>query len=333
MSSTRPFLIFDLNGALFGLDATLVRESVWLPELAPVEEAPPYIVGILSLREQLIPVTDLSLRFGHPAIPYSLNNQVVVLEQERLTMGIIVSEVREVAELPQAAIQPPPQFDVEMRPDDGHLISGEAKLGGNIVTLLDASRLVRLPQNLAPAETEHPAYRFCPEATPEQHAVYRARARALQEDISAGEITDIALAVLEMGGEYFGVDLDAVQEFCEISQFSPVPCCPRHILGVMSLRGNLYTLLDLRAALNLPLSAPGGKAVLARLGQHTMGIAVNEVHDVVYLRREELQDAPAALQEQHASEVRSVIPYAGRMMLVLDLPALLAREEWVVNET
>ena len=67
MSPTRSLLIFDLDDARFGVDATLVRESIWLPELVPVEEAPPYIVGMFSLRDQLIPVTDLNLRFGQPA--------------------------------------------------------------------------------------------------------------------------------------------------------------------------------------------------------------------------------------------------------------------------
>lgn len=331
MSSTRPFLIFDLNGALFGLDATLVRRSVWLPELVPVEEAPSYVVGMFSLRDQLIPVTDLNLRFGHPASPYSIDNQVILLEQGQLTMGLIVSEVREVVDLPTTSIQPPPQLETEAQ-RTANLIEGEARLDDDIVMLLDAHQLLRLPQDITPAQ--HPAYRFCPEATPKQHAVYRERARALQEDVAESEGARFAFAALELGGEYFGIELGAVQEFCEISRLSPIPCCPPHILGAINLRGNLITLLDLRAALNLPRTEQSGnKAVISRLGDQTIGVAVDEVHDIVYLRQEDLQATPAALQEQHAAEVRSTAPFADKMMLVLDLPALLAREEWIVNET
>jgi len=39
--ASRPLLIFDLDGARFGLKTTRVRASTWLPELTPVEEAPP----------------------------------------------------------------------------------------------------------------------------------------------------------------------------------------------------------------------------------------------------------------------------------------------------
>lgn len=334
MPSTRPLLVFDLAGELFAVDATLVRESVWLPELTPVEESPSCIVGMFSLRDRLIPVTDINLRFGHPPRPYRIEDQLVVLEQDGLAMGIIVSEVREVVELPHSSIQPPPQ--TMEGPHAVGLVAGEIRVGDDIVMLLDAARLLHLAQGMElPVET-HPVYRFCPEATPEQRAIFRARATALREASASDEDEErLALAVLELGGEYFGVELSAVQEFCNIVQPSPIPCCPPHILGAMNLRGNLFTLLDLRAALNLSRSRPeqGGKAVIARLGEQAVGIAVDEVHDVVYLRREELHSAPALLHEQHLAEVMGAAPYAGKMLVVLDLPALLAREEWVVNES
>jgi len=333
MSSFRSLLIFDLDDASFGLDATLVRESMWLPELTPVEEAPPYIVGMFSLREQLIPVTDLNLRFGHPARPYRLTDQVVVLEQDQLWMGLIVSEVREVIELPLAAIHPAPKFALEAR-CDANLVAGEARVGDDIVTLLDSSQLVHLPRNVADADLEHPVNRFCTEATAEQHAVYRARARALLESAAEEVGERIALAVVELDGEYFGIELQSVQEFCEITHLSTIPCCPPHVLGAISLRGNLFTLLDLRTALNLsPAVQRSGKVVVARLGEQTVGVAVDDVHDVIYLRPEELQAAPEVLREQRGTEIRGAAPYADKMMVILDLPALLAREEWIVNET
>ena len=343
--TTRALLIFILGGTRFGVDATRVRETIWLPELTPVEEAPPYIVGIFSLRGQIAPVTDINLRFGHPALPYCLSDQIVVLELDNMLMGLIVSEVVEVIELSAETIQPPPKFDVEA-PAHVHLVEGEVRVDDDIVTLLDARQLVHLPQfpnapSPPPAGedwresggAEHLVNHFCPEATPQERAVYRARAKILMEATAEEEGTRLPLAVVELGGEYFGVELHAVQEFCDIAQPSPIPCCPPHILGAISLRGNLLTLLDLRAALNLQrVAQSSGKAVVALLGGQRVGVAVDEVHDVVYLREEALQAAPAVLHEQHGAEVKGTAAYGGKMMAVLDLPALLAREEWIVNE-
>ncbi|HEU0233546.1 MAG TPA: chemotaxis protein CheW [Gallionella sp.] len=334
-------LIFDLDDARFGVDAKLVRESVWLPELTPVEKAPPHIVGIFSLRGQIVPVTDLNLRFGHPAQPYRLSDQVVVLELGQLLMGLIVSDVREVIELSLEVIQPPPKFDAEM-PARDRLIEGEVRVGDGLVTLLDANQLVHHLQGLAETDTEQisPAHHFCPQATPQEHAVYRARAKAFMEAAAEEESARLALAVVELDGEHFGIELEAVQEFCYIAPPSPIPCCPPHILGAINLRGDLFTLLDLRAALNLPRATQSsGKAVIVRAstwlspGEQVIGVALDAVHDVIYLREEELQAAPPALHEQHGAGVKGTTPYGGKMMAVLDLPALLAREEWTVNES
>src|SRR3989338_801944 len=164
---------------------------------------------------------------------------------------------------------------------------------------------------------------FCPQATPQEHAVYRTRAKTLMEAATEEEGARLSLAVVELDGE-----------FCDIAQPSLIPCCPPHILGAISLRGNLLTLLDLRGALNLPrASQDSGKAVITRaptspgagIGEQLVGVAVDEVHDVVYLRVEALQAAPAA----HVAEVKGTAPYGGKMMAILNLPALLAREEWV----
>lgn len=332
---SRPLLIFDLDGARFAVDATRVRESVWLPELAPIEEAPPWIVGLFSLRGRIVPVTDLHLRFGRPAQRYSPADQVVVLETDHLPMGLIVNEVIEVLELPGIAIQPPPQFDAATH-GVAHLVVGEARVGDDLVTLLDVSRLTHLPESLTLAGSgERPASasHFCPEATPQEHAVFRARAKTLLEATAEEESTHLGLAVVELGGEYFGVELATVQEFCNIAQLSPIPCCPPHILGAMNLRGDLLTLIDPRAVLNLPQSGSiGSKAVVARLGEQAVGIAVDEVHDLVYLRSDELQAPPPALRERSGAEITATAPYAARMMTVLDIPVLLAQEEWIVNE-
>ena len=100
----------------------------------------------------------------------------------------------------------------------------------------------------------------------------------------------------------------------------------------MNLRGDLLTLIDPRAALNLQPAARGGKAVVSRLGEQAVGIAVDEVHDVVYLRKGELQAPPLSLRERCGASITGTAPYGGRTMTVLHLSALLAQEEWIVDE-
>lgn len=329
-------VIFDLDGVRFGVDAERVRESVWLPELAPAEEAPPWVVGLFSLRGHIVPVADLGLYLGHPARRCNPSDQVVVLDTSHQPMGLIVGEVRDVIEIPRDAIHPAFRFEAEA-PGLVHLVVGEVRVGDDLVTLLDASCLTALPERAVPAEAEERAalaLRFCREATPEVRALFRARAMALRQTAADDQGARLGLAVVELGGERFGVELTTVQEFCAITQLSPIPCCPQHVLGAMNLRGDLVTLIEPHSALNLPPAGKAsGKAMIARLGEQAMGIAVDDVHDVVYLRGEDVLAPPPALRARFGAEITGTAPYAGGIMTVLDLPALLARDDWIVSDT
>ena len=178
----QPLLIFSLDGTRYGVDARQVRETVWLPELSPVEEAPRWVVGLFMLRGRVVPVADLHLRFAHQAQRYSLSDQVVVLDVDNWTMGIVVSEVCKVIHLPSEAIQPPPLFDAAAQ-GVRHLVAGEARVGDDLVTILDVSCLTHQPEQPLPAEDEagpeadgsaEPAEtprHFYPEATPEANII------------------------------------------------------------------------------------------------------------------------------------------------------------------
>lgn len=327
-------LIFDLDGVPFGLDAGRVRECVWLPELTPVQESLPWVVGIFSLRGQIVPVVDLHLRFGQRSKNYSLTDQIVVLEFNDQLLGLIVSEVREVIGIQRDAIQPSPQFATIVPASTG-LIIGELSVGDSLVTLLDISHLIHSASAIftdADKLKSSVSY-FCPDVSSEIQTLFHKRALALQEKTVGDEGTYLELAVIVLSGECFGIELKSVQEFCEINQITPIPCCPSHILGTINLRGDLLTVLDPRTALNLPAVAEcASKAVVTFLGEQTVGVAVDEVHDVIYLHTEELQASPSALREQYGNEILGIAPYADSVMIVLDLPALLSREAWIVDE-
>lgn len=332
--NTISLLIFDFGGMRFGLDATRVRESVWLPKLTSIEEVPIYIVGIFNLRGQIIPVTNLDLRFERPVKPYEPSNQIVVLELNNFLMGVIVSEVCDVIEIPTDAIQSLPIFDNTTQPY-ARLVTGEIRVGDDLVMILDVQQLVMCESKneVKHLEDYQPTVYFCPQAKPEEQVIYQSRAKALAEDIIAEEVVHLSLVVVRLSDEYFGIELQVIQELCNALQLSPIPCCPPHILGAISLRGNLLTLLDIRSALNMPhVTHCNDKIVIVRLGDQMIGVAVDDVIDVLYLNEDELQIVPSVLREQHGTEIKGTAPYAGKMMAILDLPALLARKNWVVNE-
>jgi purine-binding chemotaxis protein CheW len=327
---TLQLLIFKLDGILFGLDAVAVQETIWLPELEPAVGAPAWVVGLFDLRGRIMPVVDLGRYFGHATCAGGRDRQIVVLWSDRQPVGLIVEEVLDVIDMPRAALQPPVLAAATP------LVIGEVSAGDRLVAVLDMDRLAAFSVEMANAGyTPGCMGRPMEEVeTDETRAVLHQRALALKHAAEEEDDSRTGFAVVRIQDEYFGLALADIQEFCEIANLCPVPCCPPHILGVINLRGELICLIDPRHALSLTSAAKGNQqAVIVGRETQCLGIAVDAVDDVVYLGKDALQAPSALLCERGGSDILGTVPYAGRLMTVLDVPALLAREEWIVNES
>ncbi|UNU25899.1 chemotaxis protein CheW [Microcoleus vaginatus] len=289
---TKPYLIFEQNGFLCGIEACYVREIFFLPELTAIAEAPQDIVGAIDLRGEILPVMDLNLRFGYAWQEYSLTDSTIVIEWQESKVGIIVNQVREVKELSQDAITPQLSYGRETSQVSHHFVAGLARCEADIIMLLNLDHLIRYspqkseeswsvsPSNAGNQETAGEAetknlhsqisakllgknptilsnrHVFCAHATPEEKAIFQSRTNNLRRQ-GEGEndaAINMSLAVFVLNSEYFSLPLDQVREFTEINQVTPVPCTPDRIVGNINLRGEIVTLIDIRSVLNMSLN-------------------------------------------------------------------------------
>lgn len=326
-----PYLLFGLNGVRYGVEAELVLEVAWLPELTPAEEAPPHIAGVVNLRGKIEPVMNLGLRLGHPPLRYRLSDSIVMLQADGATMGVIVSEVSDVVGIPASAIEPPPHYDEEL-PNRIHFLAGNAKVGEEIIMLLDVQRLIHAPALPAPGVSASPLACFCPDATDEERATFRARAHNLmqaEESLEAAE--RVPLSIVQLGGECFGVGLDAVREFSHLRRVTPVPCCPPHIVGNMNLRGDILTLVDIGGLLNIPAGNAAAEVMVIESGELSIGVLVDKVLEVIYLRPADMASLPAAHGEKN-EYCKGVARYGESMVSILDMQKILAKGGLEVEE-
>ncbi|OGP30117.1 MAG: hypothetical protein A2073_07675 [Deltaproteobacteria bacterium GWC2_42_11] len=324
--SSQSFLIFSLGEEHFAIDASIVREIIWLPEVTPIEEAPDYIVGVINLRGKIAPVADLNLRFGHPRKRYHITDNVIVIEKDGFMAGLIVNETIDVINIPAQDIELPPS-EKEAKPR-AHFISGEAKVGEEIIMVIDCHAIAEYSE--FPTLNAALGY-FCPESTPEERAIFHKRAvNLIKTEIEEAE-GFASIAVVVLNGEFYGIDLKDVREFADINNPATVPCCPSHIFGDMNLRGNILTLVDIRGMLNIPAGAPK-KVVVAGFNELQAGITVDDVMDVVYLKPSDITPIPAAIEEANKRYIKGEAPYEGKMLTIVDLQKILSREDLVVNE-
>ena len=341
MPTIKHLLIFTLNNHRFAVDSLSVREILWLPELTPVEESPQYIVGVFNLRGKILPVMDLSIRFGHGQKPYHLTDSIIILESEGIFIGIIVNGVHDVVGIPESDIEPALTYGKkDIYP---HFIEGEAKIGGEIIMLLNHKTIISAEFGLWNAELEtlpieHSALRTPHSAfegfSPEDMAIFHQRAISLMQPYeSLAPANQIPISVVSLNGEYYGVSLDTVKEFLETRDIMPVPCTPPHIVGDMNLRGDILTLVDIRGVLNLPVKGRDkGKIIVAHINDLIVGVTVDDVLEVINISPSEFRPVPAAVSDINHEYIKGEFPYNNKMLSILDLKKILTNKELFVDE-
>jgi len=339
--NAKTYLMFSLYGSTYAADSAAVREILWLPELTPIEEAPPWIAGVFNLRGKIIPVMDLSIRFGHEPRPLNVNDAVIVIERDNATMGVMVNEALRVEDIERSMIDGPIEYPgLEKR--SHHLIEGEAKTGGEIVMILDLAKLLRHEDivKISGSGVEEPVpdkeRKFAPGASPKEIEIFRERARNLiqpVEEMDFGGLTPFA--VISIGGERFAVELGFIAEFANLKGLAPAPCCPPRIAGNMNLRGDIITVVDIRGFLGLAVGAPsaGSKIMVIKNEEIVAGILVDEAYDVVYLPVSSVVAAPVAVKSEAGKFLKGACPMMGMMLGVIDIGKILESGELIVNET
>ena len=131
-------------------------------------------------------------------------------------------------------------------------------------------------------------------------------------------------ATFFVAGELFALEVESVQEVLMGQPLTPVPRAPEHIVGLLNLRGQIVSAIDLRCRLQLPPRTPGEttKLLVVTAGGSQFSVVVDDIHDVLELPADRWRPSPGTLDQRHRAFVRAICPIEGAMVLSLDLEAL-----------
>jgi purine-binding chemotaxis protein CheW len=140
-----------------------------------------------------------------------------------------------------------------------------------------------------------------------------------------------------LGGEEYALDILRISEIIKVRPVTEVPRAPAFVTGIISVRGTIVPVVDLRLRLHLPAPAPGPAAriLIVTLKDEPYGLVVDEVVHVVRLHAEDIEAAPAAVGGASSEFIAGIgrppsimMPGAsgGRMLIILNVDAVLAFE-------
>ncbi len=133
------FLTFFLGEEEYGLEILRVSEIIGMMSITPIPRTDTYVRGVINLRGKVIPVIDLRLKLGMPAIDATEETCIIVVSVKGAPMGVIVDKVSEVLDIEGSKIEEPPTFGADVNTD---FILGIGKSEGRVKLLLDIDKVL-----------------------------------------------------------------------------------------------------------------------------------------------------------------------------------------------
>lgn len=142
-AQTIQLLTFTLDDEVYGADINHIQEVLEYRKVTRVPRTPEFLMGVINLRGQVLPVVDLRRLFDMNLADLTVNSCIVIvdvmLEGEKVALGILADAVKEVIELPLSMINPPPRIGSRI---DTKFISGMGKYQDEFIIILNLSKVL-----------------------------------------------------------------------------------------------------------------------------------------------------------------------------------------------
>lgn len=134
----------------------------------------------------------------------------------------------------------------------------------------------------------------------------------------------------KLENETYGVNVMQVQEVLRYTEIAPVPGAPDYVLGIINLRGNVVTVIDTRLKFGLMPAevTDSSRIIIIEAEKQVVGILVDSVAEVVYLKASEIDPAPSVGTEESARFIQGVSNRKEDLLILVDLNKLLSDNEW-----
>jgi purine-binding chemotaxis protein CheW len=128
---------------------------------------------------------------------------------------------------------------------------------------------------------------------------------------------------------YLGIEVQQIQEVIRYQKMTRVPLATDSISGLINLRGQIVTALDLRGRLGLPPRAAGDLPmnVVVRDGDSAVSLLVDRIGDVMEVDEDAFEPPPPTLRNSARALIRGAYKLPHQLLLVLDMVRLLAETE------
>jgi len=331
------YITFNLSEKVYALPAEKIIEIVQLPALTLLEKAPDYIVGLLNLRGNIISIIDLSMILGFQRKVYSAECQILILNVNDKKVGIIIDSVKDVIQFEKKLLEPLPYASKE------HIVNGVYKDDAGLIAFLDLDKIVKSIEAIEISEAEiketsNDTAGLFPidKASVEKFAKRALKLqKELRDESNSLNYQEDYFISFSLNEEIFCINLKFVREITKLKNvnLTKVPCVPDFIIGIINLRGDFITIIDIKKFLSIPKTdiTEKTKIIVIRTENIQIGILVDDIFGIENIPNEKLSHNIQTKYEKNNFTAAEIM-LNNKVMCVFDLKKFLEDERLFIED-
>lgn len=297
-SHLKRYLFFMMGKERYALEVDAIREIIALPEsFTAIAESPKEILGMMSLREELLVVADLR-NYYDLDVNMTEKNRIIVSQHLGRHIGLVVDEIVDIQDVEIDRIEGMPENFKDKK------ISGVLHMDDALISIVNTEVIRTLvnEQNHLISDSEN-----------------------TEEVRVSTEDTSLEVVVFKMADEEYAFNIDDVSEIIDMTEITPVADSVKHIKGVINIRGQVISIASLYGILNFTENTDlDQKIIVTNIEGNSIGFVVDKVNDVMGIKEEEIR------KEEEKNRLFSNVlqlDKGKRLVLMFDTTTLLSSLE------
>lgn len=297
----------------YGVDISRLNKVIPLEGMEKAGGVPGYIAGVVKVEEGIFPVTDLQRRFDLAPFPYEKGSRVAMVDAGNYSYGIIANSATEVLDIRDGEIKDITAFTYA--DDSGHIRGvGVLEEGKRLVMLLDETRVLEDKEVRELSEMDD---------------ISMSQKIWEQRQMKAKEL--FPFLIFKVAHIEFAFNLRDLSEVIQYKEPTRVPKAPSFIRGLVSVRGELVSVLDLRRRLGIAgeENTAGTRIIVIRRGDSRYGVVADSVSEILNVSKEDIVSPSEAVEGINPRFVDEMIlvKQTGRSLIILNIESIIGENQ------
>ncbi len=318
-------LYFQIGKNQYAINTANVLEIMKLPALDYPQKLPNNIIGLLKYNNFVINVVDIRFYLNIDVTPYNSHNELLIVKTDEVIFGIITDRIIGILPFDTAFVDQIPFVDSKMIIESLYKFNNETIFIVNIYALENLLKQhdVMLPNvdilSLFPQDEN-------------SKAIMAKRTRSIAEKsslrLASGELhAQNKYISFNLNNDFYCIALDYVKEVLKDTAITNVPGTPDFIEGIMNLRGDYITVVNLKKFLALPESSITDKkpVIIIKCNELKLALLIDRINELF-----EYQET--AQEESSESYYANEFVYNGTLYTVLNIDRISSDKKNIITD-